>query len=709
MIRIDRTRQRGGADVFFREDGLPDKMSNAKWNRREFLRFLTANVGAEAVSRYAFGSSLELKSSSREVIEAAAYGVSSDASPEENSRALLTIRARMQSSDSGFDLLLPDGRLDILTGRWLQGVANVHVRGGKSTQLRNVGVAKSTTECVPLIINQDYFLNNAGSVPGFGEFTNGDRIQSVAAGASRVRLLNSGTGRRYRPGMPILVYGYNQDSQGYPPSIRYFERNVVAKVDDDVVELGAPLRYAYDARWADIEQNADEARYMDRDSKVTGAARILSMDRPGFRVAKHIVLDDLEFLPSRDQRGDEVNSLGGSLYAFSADTIVCNRVRVNGYFYPSASGRIIVNDSYIRYVENDKLVDSIEYNRCRIGFFSNGPAVNRIVVNDSTIEEPIPILSCRAAEFNNVTFLGERRPASALVTLSFSTPMESIVFNRPKLVSSQSGVLPLTTGGGVVRVKVAGVSDGVLYANFTGVNDPIPRGLSVGSVLRNEDGRPQFDVTGIWLENGQTAIGVNARHAGATGHVNQVLVANICKRLSVFEPVIVGHQPNIETRFSSPRSSSNSSFDVSVQLNADDTRILDAHHSDGMITGGLDFDDSVGQQRPFDLTIHQRARQLVVSVSDKGATPGADRDATLVLTGMDYAGRTVWRSSIDMTASGTRTIGENQVSAAAHDRLMPLPSARIVRLRAICSRSRSTVAKHVDIKILLTNEVSRSD
>lgn len=680
-------------------------MNTGKHSRREFLTLLAAVVGAQAAPRSVFGSSLAPEASSREVIEAAAYGVSADASPEENTKALLKIRARMQPSDSAFDLLLPDGRLDILTGRWLQGVANVHVRGGKGTQLRNVGGGESTTECVPLVINQDYFLNNAGSIPGFGEFTNGDRIQSVAVGESRVRLLSSSAASRYRSGMPILIYGYNQDSQGYPPSIRYFERNVVTRIRGDVVELVEPLRYAYDARWADILQNADQAGNMRRESSVTGAARILSLDRPGFRVAKNIVLDDLEFLASRDLHGDDVNSLDGSLYAFSADTIICNRVRVNGYFYPSASGKIIVNDSYIRFVENDKLVDRIEYNRCRIGFFSNGPAVNRIVVNDSTIEEPIPSISCRAAEFNNVTFLGERRRASALVTLSFSTPMESIVFNRPKLVSSQSGVLPLTTGGGIVRVRVAAARDGVLYTNFTGMNDPIPRGLSVGAVLRNEVGEPQFDVTGIWLENGLTAIGVRSRYPGAAARVNQVLVANICKHLSVIDPVIIGGRPDIETRFESPKSSASSSFDVSVQLNADDARILDAHHSDGTITGGFDL-DTRGQQRPFDVTIHRRARQLVVSVSDNGATPETNGDATLVLTGMDYAGRAVWRSAIDLATSGTRTIGGDPVSASPRDKLTPLPSVRIVRLRATCS---STVSKHVDLKILLTDEVSRND
>ncbi|MGW8617340.1 hypothetical protein ACWGM8_31605, partial [Streptomyces albidoflavus] len=100
----------------------------------------------------------------------------------------------------------------------------------------------------------------------------------------------------------------------------------------------------------------------DRVAGATGAARILSLDRAGFRVAKRIVLDDLEFVSSRDRRDADVSSLDGSLYAFSSDLIVCNRVRVNGYFYPSASGTIVVKDSYIRFVENDKLVDSIEYN-----------------------------------------------------------------------------------------------------------------------------------------------------------------------------------------------------------------------------------------------------------------------------------------------------------------------------------------------------------
>ncbi|RQZ09494.1 hypothetical protein DIE15_31345 [Burkholderia sp. Bp9031] len=611
----------------------------------------------------------------------------------------------MRWTDAAFDLVLPDGRLNILTGRWLQGVADVHVRGGRGTQLCNIGKSQSTTERVPLIINQDYFLDNAGSIPGFGEFVNGDRIESVAAGTLRVRLASTGAALKYRTGMPILVYGFNQDSQGYPPSIRYFERNTIVKVGADTLELAAPLRNTYDARWADIAQNGSER---DRMASATGAPRILSLDRAGFHIAKRVVLDDLEFLSSRDNHDDDVNSLDGSLYAFSADLIVCNRIRVNGYFYPSASGTIVVNDSYIRFVENDKLVDRIEYNRCQIGFFSNGPAVNRIVVNNSTIEEPIPIISCRNVEFNDVTFDGARRPASAFVTLSFSTPMESVVFNRPRLVSSRGTTLPLTTGGGVVRIKVTGTETGVLYTDFSGINDPVPRALTIGSVLRNESGQPQFDVVGIWFENGRTAIGVTARDAAVVARVNQVFIANICHRLTIIDPVIVGAQSDIDARFSSPRSTSDASFDIAVQLNADDARIRDAHHDDEMIAVGFDFGDDE-RRRPFDLTIHRRARELTIEIGDLHTTAAVDSDAKLALTGLNYTGHPVWRGIVNVAASGIRTISERHVLGMMGDQLSTLPNVRFVRLRVVCISGRTASAKHVDIKVLLTDEVNRDE
>jgi hypothetical protein len=682
--------------IYYYDNESSAEMNSANQSRREFLRMFATVLGAEAMSQKSFASGLAPTSGSREIIEAAAYGVSAQGSPEQNSTALLKIRARMQSSDSTFDLILPDGRLDILTGRWLQGVRDVRVRGGKGTQLRNIGVSDKTTECVPLIVNQDYFLNNAGSVPGFGEFTNGDRIRSVAAQSSVIRLLNTDSATNYRPGMPILIYGYNQDSQGYPPSIRYFQRNSVANVGVGFIELAMPLQYDYDARWADIAQNSDDIA----ENNETGAARVLSLDRPGFRVARNIELEDLEFLSSRERHDEnDVTSLDGSLYAFSADRIVCNRVRVNGYFYPSASGTIIVNDSYIRFVENDKLVDHIEYNRCEIGFFSNGPAANRIVVNNSTIEQPIPIVSCRAVEFNDVTFMGKRRTASAFVTLSFSTPMDSVIFNRPRLVASAAGVLPLTTGGGVVRVKVTAAKGDVLYTRFFGINDPVPRGLSVGSILRNDSGEPLFDVTGVWFENGETAIGVKARSEGATGHVGQILLANICKKLSITDPIIVGARAGKDERFSTPRSSFNSPFDVAVQLKADDTKILDAYHNDSMIVGRFDFGESTEQQT-FDVTIHRRARQLIVSVGDQKEVTALDGDRALLLSGLDYTGRTVWRSSFDITAPGMRTIGEDQVVSMSRDKLQPLPSVRIERLRAMCTGHHSAVANDVDFKIL---------
>jgi len=691
------------SDDFQGRNDCNDRENTVKRSRRMFLKLLAAAAGADAVPHAAAASDLGTRASVRNVIDAAQYGVSADASAEQNTRALLKIRARMRSEGTAFDLMLPDGRLNILTGRWLQGVADVHVKGGRNTRLCNVGTSNATTECVPLIINQDYFLDNAGSIPGFGDFVNGDRIESVPAGTLQIRLSSPDAGTKYRPGMAVLVYGFNQDSQGYPPSIRYFERNMITKVGAGILELAVPLRNAYDTRWADIVQDADDRGLT---AKATGAARVLSLSRPGFRIAKRVVLDDLEFISSREHRDDRVTSLDGSLYAFSADEIICNRVRVNGYFYPSASGTIIVNDSYIRFVENDKLVDRIEYNRCRIGFFSNGPAVNRIVVNDSTIEEPIPIISCRNVEFNDVTFLGARSRASAFVTLSFSTPMESVVFNRPRLYASQSGVLPLTTGGGVLRFKVTGMRAGVLYTDFSGINDPVPRALTIGSILRDERGEPQFDVTGIWLEDSHTAIGVKARHPAESVEINQILLANMCKRLTITDPVVVGMRPRADALFYSPRSSSNAFVDVAVQLNVDDARINDAHHDDTMIAAGFDFNGSTGL-RPDDITIHRRARQLIVEIGDSHESVQVGSDVILVLTGFDYVGTAVWHSAIDISTPGTRKINARQTRGMPGDRLSPLPDVRIARLRAVCNVRGSAFATHVDIKVLMTDEVNR--
>src|ERR1700722_20718070 len=85
--------------------------------------------------------------------------------------------------------------------------------------------------------------------------------------------------------MPVLVYGYDQQGQGYPPNLRYFDYMTVASSNagTGVVTLTSGLTNSYDSRWWDIPNYAG--------TKVAfGAPRILSLQRAKYNQPRLIWL-----------------------------------------------------------------------------------------------------------------------------------------------------------------------------------------------------------------------------------------------------------------------------------------------------------------------------------------------------------------------------------------------------------------------------------
>jgi hypothetical protein len=171
--------------------------------------------GAGAVSR-------TVQSKLQETIDAADFGITAGGSAASNTAGMLAMRNFMVTNrQKHYNIMMPQGLVQFTDAKWLHNVRSFTIWGGP-TQLQNVGTSSSTTENIPIWFNE-IFLDNAGTPPGSGTEVNGYTINTNPKFSNSVTLVSSANVSNFAVNTWVLVYGYNQASSGYPPSMRTFE------------------------------------------------------------------------------------------------------------------------------------------------------------------------------------------------------------------------------------------------------------------------------------------------------------------------------------------------------------------------------------------------------------------------------------------------------------------------------------------------------
>jgi hypothetical protein len=355
-------------------------------------------------------------------IHASWFGVSTTSTAAVNTTGLLNMQAFM-ALDNGrhYEIMLPYGTIQYTSSQWLQGIRSYTVYGGP-TKLQNTGTSSSTTQNIPLWLG-DVFLSYEGTPPGSGTENNGYLITTTAKFSTTATFITAANSANFNAGDWCLIYGYNQASSGYPPSMRYFEYKKILSSTGGVITFYEPTIYKYRQDWADIVTDSNQA---------FGAARILPLTRPGFQISEYAELNDLEFLPSPTfVTGSPVSSQAGSLYSGACIKFVGRRLKINGYYYPTQGNDNYLEDCWVNYTEVDKVINRVTFKNCEIGTLDNGPAANFIFVQGGVIQNPIANLNCRNFISEDTTFQQNTTTLSQIVSLAASCAQRSVKLIRP--------------------------------------------------------------------------------------------------------------------------------------------------------------------------------------------------------------------------------------------------------------------------------------
>ena len=212
------------------------------------------------------------------------------------------------------------------------------------------------------------FIGSVNLLPQ--DYAHSARIQTVAAGATSVTLVNAADVSKFSVGQWILVTGLGlQAGPSFPPNFQYNEYRQITGISGSTISFGDGLRFSYESTWPEIDMN--HVQNMD----VAGPATIYALSP--------------QFDSTHSYYGLTVTNSDGTF--FGGRNIILDGMSFEGLGpSPSLSQSIIIRNSQIG-VQNevDKAVEHLEYDHVTgIGLaqiYVQSSSVTDLVVSNSTL------------------------------------------------------------------------------------------------------------------------------------------------------------------------------------------------------------------------------------------------------------------------------------------------------------------------------------
>jgi hypothetical protein len=251
--------------------------------------------------------------------------------------------------------------------RWLWSVGHVTINATGVT-FKNTSASAFSADQRPF--NTHSIWDTGGDIPESTTqtYTQGDTIASTAVGATQVVLQAGGT---FAVGDHVLLHGFNQQTGGFPPNLRFFEYNEITVVSGSTLTLLNPTIYAYEKDdWPDENLPIFSAD--------VGKARILNLDRgTAFTQPRHIEFNGGTWV---------ANGGGFDSFLLSADTLIVKNVTGPSFLTPSENRSYLAEKCTFVTFELDKQVDTCIGRNCTFsGNVQEGPAVHNLLIEDCTI------------------------------------------------------------------------------------------------------------------------------------------------------------------------------------------------------------------------------------------------------------------------------------------------------------------------------------
>jgi hypothetical protein len=223
--------------------------------------------------------------------------------------------------------------------------------------------------------------------------TNSPAINTVAPGQSQVQLKVASDGAKLKPGRWYLVGSYDQQVEGYPPNMRYYDFVKVVSVSGSTVTLDRKLQHKHQDVSFEVPTNLSSI----------GAARLFPLDLggiQGFSVTKRLSIrqtfKNIEFVknPSTSNGSNTVLYIGT---AIDTDFYNCIMPRP----VPSIVQHVYVSGGTIASAEVDKLITTVILDKVSTGELFGATGVEFMLLRGA-VTAPI-YLSPRHLRLINMT------------------------------------------------------------------------------------------------------------------------------------------------------------------------------------------------------------------------------------------------------------------------------------------------------------------
>ncbi|MGC4035895.1 MAG: hypothetical protein QM764_08030 [Chitinophagaceae bacterium] len=263
---------------------------------------------------------------------ASRYKIKADGSTD-NTKQLMEMREDLAGTGKPkYILNFPRGELQYSNNRFLFGIERFVVNGNL-TVFRSIFRGNDTVLSRPFN-SGPLWSDNTLAYNGTHKYASSYLIESVQSCEHIITCSQKEDASNFIKGNRILIWGYDQVGNGYPPGTRYNEWNEVESVNTSTgsITLKYPLKNSYDEKWWDVPNILGPGNN-------SGKPRITLLDRHDYKYCRYAEFNDLTFGNCTGR------NIGSGLLQYSADTFVVNRCRVEGFFWPTESRIVSITDT----------------------------------------------------------------------------------------------------------------------------------------------------------------------------------------------------------------------------------------------------------------------------------------------------------------------------------------------------------------------------
>jgi hypothetical protein len=456
----------------------------------------SASVGAQTLAQ------LEAADYANSVILVASnYGIAPGNAATVNDTGFAALHTAMIASPGTiWHVIFPPGAYTYTNNRWLWGIQNVIIDAyGASFQCTSTD--SNYANGIPLNVG-DYF-NNSGDIPAPEyTYTTGYLINTADSGASSVTTTTAVNAGNFTVGMPVVIYGYDQQGSGYPPNMRYFEYQTVlsANVSTGVVTLTGPLRNFYESRWWDTANYSGTGQSY-------GAPRIMPLQGANYNQANLIWLQGGSFLSNSTNSG--FNTL-----QTPANLVIYEDVSATAFNVGQSNKVIIERSNFSGWVSScDKLVDSMLFENSSINPNPGYPAAalvdcvgtNNLFLSHSKFYGDVYQIGPRNLTLNDVDVIPASTSYQGIGTTG-NYPMWSVSIGNTRIhnTGQQDGFTNVAAPGN--SLTVGSVSGTNIQMTWNSTSQAVAYAVDYGITLTNTTTGNTGIITGIFRSGGNLVV-----------------------------------------------------------------------------------------------------------------------------------------------------------------------------------------------------------